>query len=53
MGSEMCIRDRPNGRRRQGGRAVRVLAGSFHGSPEFKLSATLVNGLPLGSAVGA
>ena len=37
----------PNGRRRQGGRAVRVLAGSFHGSPELKLSATLVNGLPV------
>ena len=37
----------PNSRRRQGGPAVRVLAGSFHGSPELKLSATLVNGLPV------
>ena len=24
-----------------------VLAGSFHGSPELKLSPTLVNGLPV------
>ena len=37
----------PNSRRRQGGWVVRVLAGSFHGSPELKLSATLVNGLPV------
>ena len=37
----------PNSRRRQGGRAVRVLAGSFHGNPELKLSATFVNGLPV------
>ena len=44
---QVTTQELPNSRRRQGGWVVSVLAGSFHGSSELKLSATLVNGLPV------